>query len=308
MNRVTEEAVMSIESARETPEIGLLSDLMTLTKARLSLLVIVTTFVGFCMASKAQLDWLLLVNATLGTTLAAAAAAVLNQWTESHVDRLMERTKSRPLPAGRMKPGFALWLGISMAIVGTVWLWLAANLLSAILAAATVVIYLFIYTPLKRKTAFCTIVGAVSGAIPPMIGWTAAQGPHPTLGLGAWVLFGILFTWQMPHFLAIAWMYRDEYAQAGFVMLKRDDVSGAMTAMTSLVFAIALGAICMIPFGTGVNNRVYLIGALALNAAMLGFAAQFLLERSRSTARRLFFTSIIFLPVLLALMVFTKSR
>ncbi|MDB6171741.1 MAG: Protoheme farnesyltransferase [Chthoniobacteraceae bacterium] len=307
MNRVTEEFAMPLADADDLPEIGLISDLMTLIKARLSLLVIITTFVGFCMASEARLDWLLLFNAIFGTTLAAAAAAVLNQWTESHVDRLMERTKSRPLPAGRMSPASALVFGMVLTFVGVGWLWMTANGLSALLAASTVFIYLFLYTPLKRRTAFCTIVGAVSGAIPPVIGWTAAQGSHPTLGLGAWVLFGILFTWQMPHFLAIAWMYRDEYAQAGFIMLKRDDVSGAITALTSLAFSLALGAICIVPFGAGTHGRVYLIGAILFNAIFIFFAVRFLLERNRVSARRLFFTSIFYLPLILGLMVFTKS-
>lgn len=306
MSRASEDFAVAIEES-ELPEIGLVSDLLTLTKARLSLLVIITTFVGFCMASGPRLDWMLLVHATLGTALAAAAAAVLNQWMEIRVDRLMVRTKSRPLPAGRMKPATALVLGIALAIAGVSWLWVAANPFSASLAAATVVIYLLLYTPLKRKTAWCTIVGAVSGAIPPVIGWTAAQGAHPTLGLGAWVLFGILFTWQMPHFLAIAWMYRDEYSQAGFVMLKRDDTSGAATAFTSIVFSVALTLITTIPFTGGVNNSLYLVGALVLDSILLFFATHFLLERNRSTARALFFASILFLPLLLGLMVFTRA-
>ncbi len=306
MSQVTKEFVMPLADADDVPEIGLMSDLMTLTKARLSLLVIITTFVGFCMASAQQLDWLRLLNAIFGTTLATAAAGVLNQWTERQVDRLMERTKSRPLPAGRMNPSSALLLGIALTIAGVAWLWVTTNGLSAFLAAATVFVYLFLYTPLKRKTAFCTIVGAISGAIPPVIGWTAAQGDTPTVGLGAWVLFGILFAWQMPHFLAIAWMYRDEYAQAGFVMLKRDDISGLITALTSLLFALALGAICVVPFLAETHGRIYLAGALLLNAVLLYYAMQFLLDRNRITARRLFFTSILYLPVILGLMVFTK--
>ncbi len=305
MSRATDELLV-LGEVSEAPEIGLVSDLLTLTKARLSLLVIITTFVGFCMASGPQLDWLRLVSATLGTALAAAAAAVLNQFMESHVDRLMERTKFRPLPAGRMRPASALFLGVALTAGGVGWLWLAANALSAGLAAATVAIYLFIYTPLKRRTALCTIVGAVSGAIPPVIGWTAAQGAHPTLGLGAWVLFGVLFTWQMPHFLAIAWMYRDEYAQAGFIMLKRDDVSGAGTAFTSFAFALGLAGICMVPFVMGMNSAVYLAGAIVLNGILVFLAGQFLRDRTRAVARRLFFASIFYLPLILGLMVFTK--
>jgi protoheme IX farnesyltransferase len=304
MNRTTSDVAVTLELPPVEAEQGIVSDLMVLTKARLSLLVIITTFVGFCTASAARFDWLLLFHAVFGTTLAACAAAVLNQVLEANVDRLMERTRHRPLPAGRMRPGTALALGVTMGVAGVAWLWLFANPLCAGLAATTIFIYIALYTPLKRRTALCTIVGAVSGAIPPVIGWTAV---HPSIDLGAWVLFGILFTWQMPHFLAIAWMYRDEYAQAGFVMLKRDDLSGCATAMQSLLFTIALIVITLIPFHAGLNNSVYLGGALLLDGAMLLYAVQFLIERNRASARRLFFASILYLPVILGLMVFTKA-
>lgn len=304
MNRPASEMVVPLDLAAADAEQGIVADLMTLTKARLSLLVIITTFVGFCTASGAHVDWWLLGHAILGTTLAAAAAAVLNQYLESNVDRLMERTRQRPLPAGRMKPRVALALGIALGAAGVAWLWHFTNGLSAALAAATIFIYLALYTPLKRHTALCTIIGAVSGAIPPVIGWTAV---HPSLGLGAWVLFGILFTWQMPHFLAIAWMYRDEYAQAGFVMLKRDDLSGSATAMQSLLYTIVLIGITLVPFHAGLNNSIYLGGALLLDGVMLLYAVQFLVDRHRDSARRLFFASILYLPVILGLMIFTKA-
>jgi len=303
MNRMTHEALAALEVPREEPVAGLMSDLMELTKARLSLLVVVTTFVGYCMAESGAIDWVRLLHATLGTALAAAGAAVLNQFMESHVDRLMERTRHRPLPAGRMKFTTALVLGIALAATGVTWLWFTANAMSAYLAAATVALYLFFYTPRRRKTEFCTIVGAVSGAIPPVIGWTAVR---PSFDLGAWVLFGILFAWQMPHFLAIAWMYRDEYSQAGFVMLPHDDVSGCSTAMQSLLFTLGLTVITLIPFFAGMNHGVYLAGALLLAAVMLTFAVRFLFLRHRASARALFFTSIVYLPLLLGLMIFTK--
>ncbi len=289
---------------REDAEPGLLSDLFVLTKARLSLLVIITTFVGFCAASGPKLDWLLLGNAVFGTALAAGAAAVLNQYIEIRVDRLMERTRFRPLPAGRIKPVNALWLGIGMGVLGVGWLAVTANTISAVLAALTILTYIAAYTPLKRRTSLCTIVGAISGAIPPMIGWVAVK---PSFDLGAWVLFGILFTWQMPHFLAIAWMYRDEYSQAGFVMLRRDDVDGGKTALQSLLYTVALIIITLIPYHTGMNSELYLGGALLLDGVMLLFAVQFLIERERASARRLFFASILFLPLILGLMVFTRS-
>ncbi len=298
------EATLPIEDEHDLAEPGLLSDLFTLTKARLSLLVIVTTFVGYLLASPSPIEWLRLLNATLGTALAAAGAGALNQWLEVGVDRLMERTRHRPLPAGRMSRSTALLVGLALSTAGTAWLAWTCNATSAWLSAATVVTYLALYTPLKRKTSLCTIVGAVSGAIPPMIGWTAAR---PSFDLGAWVLFGILFTWQMPHFLAIAWMYRDEYAQAGFVMLRRDDTSGSSTAFEALGFTGALIAITMIPFWSGMLTDAYLSGALMLDAAMAGAAVWFLAERSRTAARALFFASIIFLPLLLGLMVMTKA-
>jgi protoheme IX farnesyltransferase len=304
MNPPAPEAVAALEIAREDAERGLVSDLLLLTKARLSLLVVITTFVGFCIASGPQLDWLLLIHAVLGTTLAAAAAAVLNQYAEVNVDRLMERTRHRPLPAGRMRPGAALALGVALGAAGVAWLWVTTNATSALLAAATIVIYIALYTPLKRRTSACTIVGAVAGAIPPVIGWTAV---HPTLDVGAWILFGILFTWQMPHFLAIAWMYRDEYAQAGFVMLRRDDIGGGATAMQSLLYTIALTAITIVPYDFGMNTGAYLAGALVLDALLLFCAVQFLMQRTRPAARRLFFASILFLPLILGLMVFTRA-
>ena len=304
MSRTAPDVAVAIEDPRDLAEPGLLTDLMTLTKARLSLLVIITTFVGFCMASDSGLDWLQLFHAIGGTTLAAAAAGVLNQRIETNVDRLMERTRNRPLPAGRMKPATALILGVALGTAGVAWLWLTTNTMAASLALATIVTYIAFYTPLKRRTSLCTIVGAVSGAIPPVIGWTAV---HPSFDLGAWVLFGILFTLQMPHFLAIAWMYRDEYAQAGFVMILRDDISGAATAMQSLLYTLALLIITTIPFFAGQNNSVYLVFALLLDCVMLVFALRFLFERSRPTARLLFFTSIFYLPLILGLMIFTKS-
>ncbi|MGB8167812.1 MAG: heme o synthase [Chthoniobacteraceae bacterium] len=303
MNRTTQEAVAPLEIPQAESEQGIVSDLMVLVKARLSLMVIVTTFVGGCMASGARLDWLLLFNVILGTTLAASAASVMNQYLESNVDRLMERTRYRPLPAGRMKPSSALVLGIALGVAGVAWLSFFANAMSAYLAAATIVIYVALYTPLKRRTSFCVVVGAVSGAIPPVIGWTAVR---PSFDPGAWILFGILFTWQMPHFLAIAWQLRDEYAQAGFIMLKRDDVSGCATAMQSLLYTVCLTAITVVPFVIRLNSGIYLAGALLLDAVMIYFAVQFLLLRTRPSARSLFFASIFFLPVLLGLMVFTK--
>ena len=285
-------------------EPGILADLLDLTKARLNLLVLITTFVGYWMGATGPIEWLRLLQAMLATALTAAAAAALNQVWERKIDMLMTRTAQRPLAAGRMQSGPALALGLGLGTAGTAWLWLAVNSLSALLAASTVVIYVLIYTPMKRRTAFCTLVGAVSGAIPPVVGWAAA---NPHLTLGAWVLFGVLFTWQMPHFLAIAWMYRDQYRGAGLVMLKSDDQTGVTTAVTSLIFTLLLTAVTMVPFNTGLAGSMYLGGALIINSVFFLAALHFVADRSRLVARRLFFASILYLPLILGLMVFTKE-
>ena len=285
-------------------EPGILADMLDLTKARLNLLVLITTFVGYWMGSTGPIDWLRLLQTMLATALTAAAAAALNQLWERKIDMLMTRTAQRPLAAGRMQSGSALALGLGLGTAGTVWLWFAVNPLSALLAASTVVIYVLIYTPMKRRTALCTLVGAVSGAIPPVIGWAAA---NPHLTLGAWVLFGVLFTWQMPHFLAIAWMYRDQYRGAGLVMLKRDDQTGVATAVTSLVFTLLLTFTTLVQFNAGPAGSMYLGGALIINSVFFLAALHFVADRSRPVARRLFFASIIYLPLILGLMVFTKE-
>jgi protoheme IX farnesyltransferase len=300
MDLPTETALAEAEI--EVP--GFVSDLLLLTKARLSLLVLITTLVGFCMASNGPVDWLLLLHTLLGTALVAGSAAVLNQVFESKVDRLMDRTKDRPLPAGRIGNSSALSLGLAMALGGVAWLALAVNLVAASLATLTVVVYLFFYTPLKRRTPFCILVGAISGAIPPVIGWMAAS-PH--FHSGAFILFGVLFLWQMPHFLAIAWLYRDEYAQAGFTMLRRNDIGGLNTAREAFLYSIALVVLTTFPFFFHTATTVYFAGALLLDVFLLACAAQFLLARTRPSARRLFFASIIYLPLLLGLMIFTKA-
>lgn len=288
----------------EVEETTLMGDFMALTKARLTLLVLITTFVGFCLASPGALDWPLLFHTLAGTALVAASAAMLNQAIEIKVDRLMERTRSRPLPAGRMKRDAVTWAGIAMGATGLAYLALAANWPSAVLAGATLVIYLAVYTPLKRRHPLCVTVGAISGAIPPVIGWTAA-GESATAA-GAWVLFGVLFLWQMPHFLAIAWMYRDEYAQAGFHMLNARDLTGESTAWKALLYSLALAAVTLVPFFLGWAGFLYAAIALVINFLLLYFAVLFVTNRSRQSARRLFFSSIIYLPVILGLMVFAR--
>ncbi len=284
-------------------EPGILADLLDLTKARLNLLVLITTFVGYWMGAS-QIDWVRLAQAMLGTALCAASAAAFNQLWEVKVDALMARTADRPIVAGRMKRGAAFWIALALGVAGSTWLALAVNALSATLAASTIVIYILLYTPLKRRTAWCTVIGAVSGAIPPVVGWAAA---NPRLSLGAWVLFAVLFTWQMPHFLAIAWMHRDQYRGAGLVMLKRDDQTGIATAATSFVFTLLLTAATLVPFNAGTAGGTYLGGALLINSIFFLAALNFFADRSRPVARRLFFASIIYLPLVLGLMVLSKQ-
>ncbi len=294
-------ATTEIPHANAEP--GILADLLDLTKARLNLLVLITTFVGYWMGA-AHIEWLRLIQAMLGTALCAASAAAFNQLWEVKVDALMTRTLDRPIVAGRMKKSAAFWIAIALGVAGTAWLALAVNFLSAALAASTIVIYVLIYTPMKRRTAWCTLVGAVSGAIPPVVGWAAA---NTHLTLGAWVLFAILFTWQMPHFLAIAWMHRDQYRGAGLVMLKSDDQTGFATALTSFAFTLVLTAATLVPFNAGSAGGTYLGGALVINSVFFLAALNFFADRSRPVARRLFFASIIYLPLILGLMILTKA-
>lgn len=292
-----------VESTEPVESSSWIGDMMALTKARLTFLVLITTFVGFCMGSTGRIDGFLLFRALFGTAFVAAAAAVLNQFIERDVDRLMRRTKDRPLPAGRMQPLTALGLGVLLAVAGMIYLFKRVNVHAALLSLATLSVYVLIYTPMKRRTWFCVTVGAISGGIPPMIGWAAAR---PSVDAGAWILFGVLFLWQMPHFLAIAWMYRDEYAQAGFVMLPRNDVGGHATALMSLLYTIALAVVTFAPPFIKMTSAYYLIGAVLLNAVMLLCASRFLIQRDRPSARRLFFASIIYLPLILGLLVFTR--
>lgn len=283
---------------------GLFSDLLVLTKVRLTSLVLITTFVGFFMASGDHVNLGLLASTLLGTALVAGASQALNQVVETDVDRIMNRTKDRPLPAGRIKRQNVFGVAMAMALIGMVYLALAVNLVSAYLAATTFFVYLALYTPLKRYSSICIKVGAIAGAIPPIIGWTAA---HPRLEVGAWILFGILFLWQIPHFLSIAWMYRDEYAQAGLAMIRRNDIGGKLTAMESLLFTIGLVTLTFIPVYLEKAGAAYGIGAGICGLGILVCALRFFFEPTRPNASRLFLVSILYLPILLCLMAITKS-
>jgi heme o synthase len=280
------------------------SDLAELVKARLTLLVLLTTAVGFYLGSESPIDYRALFHVVFGTAAAAAGAAALNQWWERRADALMRRTRTRPIPAGRMPALQALALGAGLSGFGVAYLATVCNALSAVLTALTIAIYIFAYTPLKRASTANTAVGAIPGAIPPMIGWTAARGD---LGAGAWSLFAIVFLWQLPHFFAIAWMCREDYARAGFRMISSDDHSGERSASQSVFFCILLLVIAGLPAFLGIANSAYLVAELVLGGLFVAVAMRFLRLRSVGAARLLFIASIVYLPLLLAALVLTKS-
>lgn len=279
---------------------SMLADLSELSKARLSMLVLLTTLVGFLLGWHGPMDYTLLAATLLGTALSAAGASALNQWMERDLDALMTRTSDRPLPARRMHPSDALLFGMLCCGSGVAVLALLANGLTAILSFLTIVIYAVAYTPLKKASELNTLVGAVPGALPPMIGWTAATG-HT--GLGGWILFLILWFWQMPHFLAIAWLYRDQYAAAGFRMISTRDSEGWATAWQSLIYSAALLAVSLLPGLFGFASVPYFFAALVLGASMIFLAGDFVRTRGDGAARRLFFASILYLPLLLGALV-----
>ncbi len=295
-----------------------LGDLMLLTKFRLSALVIITTFVGFWLNSRGHLEIPLLLHTLLGSTLAAFGAAVFNQLMEIEADRRMNRTADRPLPARRVEPGIAFGLGWLLSAFALIHLSRMVNLESATLCAMTLGIYLFVYTPMKQQSAWNTIVGAVSGALPPLIGWAGAVG-QPQAGAsyfrldlitspGAVFLFLLLFFWQLPHFLAINWMYREEYRKGGFIMWANDDETGRRTSVLSLWFSACAFVPALIPSLAGVAGMWFLPCALAVNAGLLWYSWRFFLARDRQSARKLFFFTLAYLPAMLALsMLFWKA-
>ena len=257
--------------------------------------MLLTTAVGFYLGSESPINYVALFHVVFGTAAAAAGAAALNQWWERRADALMRRTRTRPIPAGRMPPLQALALGVVCPIFGVAYLAIVCNALSAALTAITVAIYIFAYTPLKRTSTANTAVGAIPGAIPPMIGWAAARG---NIGAGAWALFAIVFLWQLPHFFAIAWMYREDYSRAGFRMISSDDRSGERSASQSVFFCILLLVIAGLPAFLGIATFVYLAIELLLGGLFVAVAMRFLRMRTPSAARSLFIASIVYLPLL----------
>ncbi|HUR47552.1 MAG TPA: heme o synthase [Candidatus Saccharimonadales bacterium] len=276
-----------------------------LIKARLTFLVLLTTLVGFYVGSREGMDYALMIHALLGTALVACGASALNQLWEREHDAKMRRTESRPLPSGRLQPETVLVFGGMCAMAGLIYLAFAVNLLTSLLGALTLTTYVFIYTPLKRITWLNTAIGAIPGALPPLMGWTAARND---ISVEGWALFAILFFWQIPHFLAIAWLYREEYAKAGFVMLPAVDPAGERTGRQAVSHTMALLFVSLLPVAFRISGAIYFCGALVCGLLFLWFAIQFSRSLSTRSARMLFFLSIIYLPVLLGLMVFDKIK
>jgi len=277
-----------------------LQDWSELAKARLSLLVLLTTLVGLYCGSAGRMEIWRTVFTLLGTSLVAAAAAVLNEWLERDLDAKMQRTANRPLPAGRISPDEALVGGAGMAGVGLATLYFGVHAPAAFLAAATLALYLFVYTPMKRWTSFNTFVGAVPGAIPPLIGFSAGRG---RIEFEGWALFSILFLWQIPHFMAIAWRYREDYRRAGFRMLPCTDEQGRITGLVSVLYCVILLPASMAPVALGAAGWLYGAGAIILGFGYTYFAGFFAWKPSLATARNLFLSSILYLPLLLILLV-----
>ncbi|MFL6245569.1 MAG: heme o synthase [Thermoanaerobaculia bacterium] len=278
-------------------------DYLQLSKSRIVLMVLITTAAGFLFATD-HVDGALMLNALLGTALVAAGTNALNQYVEREHDARMHRTRTRPLPSGRITPRAALIFSSAIAIIGTLYLGLAVNWLTAGLGAFTLTTYIFVYTPLKRISPINTLIGAIPGAIPPLMGWTAATN-H--LGVGGWIIFGILFLWQLPHFMAISWLHREDYARGGFAMLAVRDADGAAVARQAIFYTLALIPVSVAPSLLGLTGTVHFIGAAAAGVALLAATIRFFFDRSQRTARSLFMISNLYLITVMLLLVVNVS-
>jgi protoheme IX farnesyltransferase len=280
------------------------ADYAALAKPRLNVLVVASSLAGYAMAGGDTTHAAALLGTIVGTGLVAGGASAFNQIIERQADAQMRRTRTRPLPDGRLAPAEAMVFATVLSLAGLAILAFGVNTLSAVVALATLASYAVVYTPLKRLTSFSTVIGAIPGALPPVIGWTAATG---SLSQGAWVLFGIVFLWQLPHFLAIAWMYRDDYARAGFPMLPVIEPDGRSTARQAVLYTVALLPLALAPTLVGMSGSIYFAGALTLTLLFLVMAIRFAATRAVRDARRLFFSSIIYLPLLWVLMIANRT-
>jgi protoheme IX farnesyltransferase len=278
---------------------------VALTKPDVSFLVLMTTAAGYYMGARGAVDWLHLVQTVFATLLIAAGTATLNHYIERESDRYMRRTASRPLPSGQLQPREALWFGIILSVAGAVDLYFTAGILASALGVLTSLSYLLAYTPLKKRTVWATAVGAFPGAIPPMIGWVAATG---ALDRGAWLLFAILFFWQFPHFYAIAWMYREDYARAGILMLPVVDREGTRTFRQIILTAIALVGVSLLPAVMGLAGVRYFFGALVVSTALVQVCLWASSSRTNVRAKWLMHATVMHIPLLLGLMIYDKIQ
>jgi len=276
---------------------------VALTKPDVSFLVLITTAAGYYMGVRGPVSWLRMSHVIFGTLLIAAGTAALNHYLERESDRYMRRTASRPLPSGVLQPGRALAFGVALAMAGAVDLYLAAGLLASGLGVLTCLSYLLAYTPLKKRTVWATFVGAFPGAVPPLIGWAAATG---SLDRGAWLLFGILFLWQFPHFYAISWMYREDYARAGILMLPVVDREGTRTFRQIILYATALVGVSLLPAVLGLAGVVYFFGALVVCTALVQVCLWAASNKSNVRAKWLMHATVLHIPLLLGLMIYDK--
>ena len=291
---------MKIEAVALPASRSRVTDFLALTKPRLNSIVLVTTGVGYYLGVVGQPDFVQLVHTVFGTGLVAGGAAAFNQVAERDLDEVMERTRRRPIPTGRIQPGEARAFAAVLALLGAVELALTTNWLAMAVALATLVSYVAIYTPLKRRTPRATLVGAVAGALPPVIGWTAARG---SLDTEAWVLFGIVFLWQLPHFHALSWLHREDFRRARVPLLAVLDPDGRRTSAHALVYTLALLPVSLAPWFVGLGGSAYLVAAGVLGAGFLVLAVRFAAQQSAARARRLFLGSLIYLPLLWGLLV-----
>ncbi len=281
-------------------------DYLELTKPRITWLILMSTAIGYYFGhAPGHWNFWSIINTIFGTGLIASGTAALNQWYEREADRHMRRTQSRPLPSGRLQPQHALWFAVTLALLGALELGFFVNWLSSALGLLTLALYLGVYTPLKQKTWWSTTIGAIPGAMPPLIGYAAASG-HLTPG--AWALYAILFIWQFPHFYAIAWMYREDYSRAGIQMLPVVEPDGASTSRQILIYSILLVPISLLPVWMGMTGSLYTVGALAMGLLFLYSGIRVSLDRTKARARKVLLASVIYLPVLYGLMIIDPIR
>jgi heme o synthase len=276
---------------------------LELTKPRITTLIMLTSAAGFVLGSRGATNYVTLAHAMVGIALLSSGIATLNQFMERDLDGLMRRTADRPLPSGRLFPFEALWFGVALTIIAETYLALFVNVLTALLGLTVIAGYLFVYTPLKTRTSLSTAVGAFPGAMPPLMGWAAARGE---IDVAAWVLFAILFLWQFPHFLAIAWMYREDYGRAGIRMLPVVEPDGRVTGQQIIAYALMLLPVSLLPTLLGISGRIYLVAAAVLGLLFLASSIRAALSKSNQHARQLLLASVLYLPLLFGVMVLNR--